>query len=433
MQFPDNDMDELFREAAENYPLKVTGADWSKVQSALPVDTAAAGRELSKKWWSLLLLILVPFVCTVINNRDNNVSQKTAATAAQNKVPPAEKTIQQTGPVSPRITNHIFTLPQPQNNLPAGGESQQDHNSFARFTKTKPVTHVVFGGSSVTMNTPVETNTKSTNDRAFGSAKQLTISNTTSTAATPNPEAQTIPSVIDKKTGTPVIKEQPAAVIPTETKTVATAAKQQKNKKSQQAKFYLSLLGGPDASRVKSENVKHIGFSAGAGLGYNMNKHFAVEAAALYSEKHYKSAYKDFNNSKTNLSSYDIIQELDGECKMIEIPLTLRYNFDLLHNNRFFAAAGLSSYIMKKESYSYDYTYSTYPGSRVYHDSKSYSNSSKNRLSVLQLSAGWQRNIGRHVAVRVQPYYNVPLSGVGIGSLPISGAGILAGLSIPIK
>ena len=432
MQYPDNDMDELFREAAENYPLKVTGADWSKVQSALPPAAAAAGGKPSKKWWSLLLLILVPFVCTVINNRDNNGSQKTVATAAQHTMPAAEKSIQQNSPVRTGIVNNISASLQTENNVPAGVVSQQDrNNSFARFTKTKAASHFLISASSITKDLPEENNTNTINDQISGSAKQRTVVNTISPSVTPNNESPA--ALVDKKKEASVIKEQPAAVVAADTKIATTATKQQKNKKLPPAKFYLSLLGGPDASRVKSENVKHIGFSAGAGIGYNINKHFAVEAAALYSEKHYKTAYKDFNNSKTNWSSYDIIRELDGVCKMIEIPVTGRYNFNILHNNRFFAAAGLSSYIMKKESYSYDYTYSTNPNARVYHDSKSYSNSSKNWLSVLQLSAGWQRNIGSHIAVRVQPYYNVPLSGVGIGSLPISGAGILAGLSIPIK
>ena len=432
-------MDELFREAAENYPLKVTGADWSKVQSAIPGNnTNAPGKPPSnKKWWGLLLLLLVPFVCTVLNNRSNNDTQKTAAiaTTATKEKPAAEKTGQQSNTPQNNIPNGIAASQQPETNVSSINRAAQDQISGTTgLAKAKSGTHVFTGRVSVTTVAPAAEEGNIVDKTALPS-NQRSLINTQSPIADNGIQQKDL-AIVDKKNELPVIKEKPKTAVPADTKKTATSdstAGQQKNKKLKQAKFYLSLLGGPDASRVRSENVKHIGFSAGLSLGYNINKHFAAEAAVLYSDKHYKSAYKDFNNSKTNWSSYDIIRELAGECKMIEIPVTLRYNFSSTHAHRFFAAAGLSSYIMKKESYSYDYTYSTSPGARVYSASQSFSNSSRNWFSVLQLSAGWQRNIAKKISVRVQPYYNVPLSGVGIGSLPISGAGILAGLSIPIK
>ena len=459
MQYLEDDMDNLLREAAENYPLKVTGADFSKVQAELPGNPAAAAKPVrNKKWWSLLLLLLIPFVCTVLKNYNNNSdSQSMHVAAVSEKIPAAQTPVQLKADVHNNKANNTRASQQSQPdvvqnikvNLSAASAIIQNgpaevrmniqdvktgHAGTVKFSKAKAATHISFGSSDITTGIPDATNTVINNTKNIRTLKDQTASNATPPVTSDMNEQKTGIGITDKKKETAIIKVQPKTAEDTKTETASnTNSKQQKNKNLQQPKIYFNLLGGPDASRVKTENVKNIGFSLGAGLGYDINKHLAVEAAALYSDKHYKSAYKDFNNSKTNWSSYDIIQELQGECKMIEIPVTLRYNIGTTRGHRFFAAAGLSSYIMKKESYTYDYTYTTYPGARVYNTSKSYSNSSKNWLSVLQLSAGWQKNIGKKISVRLQPYYNVPLSGVGIGSLHISGAGVLAGLSIPIK
>src|SRR3982750_2443214 len=67
MQFMNDDMDELFRRAAENYPLDTRGADFSKVASAL--QNSDEGKVIPKKkgnrgklLW-LMLLLPMAFVC----------------------------------------------------------------------------------------------------------------------------------------------------------------------------------------------------------------------------------------------------------------------------------------------------------------------------------------------------------------------------------
>src|SRR5689334_19464578 len=59
MQYVNDDMDELFRRAAENYPLDTTGADWNKVMAAM--QTPGEVQERSKKRRFLWLFMLVPF------------------------------------------------------------------------------------------------------------------------------------------------------------------------------------------------------------------------------------------------------------------------------------------------------------------------------------------------------------------------------------
>lgn len=69
MQFQNNDMDDLLRRAAEDYPLDTSGADWNKVLNALQDDenkeaAAVPVRKTSRRRFLWLLLLLpLGFVC----------------------------------------------------------------------------------------------------------------------------------------------------------------------------------------------------------------------------------------------------------------------------------------------------------------------------------------------------------------------------------
>jgi hypothetical protein len=45
------------------------------------------------------------------------------------------------------------------------------------------------------------------------------------------------------------------------------------------------------------------------------------------------------------------------------------------------------------------------------------------------LSGGYERAIGEKTKIRIEPYVNIPLQGVGTGSLPISSVGFYLGIS----
>lgn len=436
MQFENDDMEELFREAAENYPLKITGADWNKVSEALKQRDAATlnhpGSRKNMLW--LLLLLFIPLLCTVFNKGDRNAASETIL-AANNKAPgvSGENNPDQSagGNVEPGLNRGN------QNNAVSPAGTTNATNQLNRNERTNNLQHsnaryrinisgdVGANSDITTANDPVVLNGELKTEISSPELNQGNGINS-------NNKVNVVPAPVN--TEKKITEQETKPIQTNDTKDTKTVAQKQQNKKQKTPKIYLSLLAAPDFSRVKNASVKHVGISAGVSAGYNISKHFAVELAALYSKKHYESDYKYFNNSKTNWPSNAQISGLRGTCQMIELPVTLRYNFNILHKNKFFAGAGLSSYNMKKESYDYAYSYSSGYGGTVQREAyRSYNNSSKNWLSVLQLSAGWQRGLGKKIALRVQPYYNIPLKGVGIGSLPISGAGVLAGFTVPIK
>src|SRR5687767_2001881 len=85
-----DDMDELFRRAADSYPLNTNGADWEKVRENMETDKKEDGTSSSNatsgKWYKklFLLLFLLPLVwiCNkypdkhdeVVSQNDGNIS-----------------------------------------------------------------------------------------------------------------------------------------------------------------------------------------------------------------------------------------------------------------------------------------------------------------------------------------------------------------------
>ena len=74
-------------------------------------------------------------------------------------------------------------------------------------------------------------------------------------------------------------------------------------------------------------------------------------------QKNYSAEGKDFHPPKHYWTNYVTLNSLDGNCVMWDIPLNVRYNITTKPSNTWFVSTGLSSYIMRKQAYTYDYIY----------------------------------------------------------------------------
>jgi hypothetical protein len=121
-------------------------------------------------------------------------------------------------------------------------------------------------------------------------------------------------------------------------------------------------------------------------------------------------------------SNYDDLQGVDANCNVDEIPFNLYYSFGKVKSHNWFVSAGLSSYLMKKESY--EFYYKTAVGD-TYKNDWSIKNKNKNIFSVLNLSAGYQHTFNKRFSIMAEPYIKLPLSGIGAGKVNLNSGGIL--------
>jgi hypothetical protein len=198
------------------------------------------------------------------------------------------------------------------------------------------------------------------------------------------------------------------------------AQQNKKTDKSFASNFAVALSAGADVSYVSINNAGKLKSFYGAGVRYNLGKHFTVSSGLFVSRKIYTASPDQYKfaggGTRPNLV------QINADCKIYEIPLTMYYNFKQVKNHNWFGAIGLSSYLMKNESY--DYLYKN-PTGQTWNYVKEISNENEHYFSVLTLSAGYQYKISNRFSFIAEPYIKLPLKGVGYGKIKLNSAGIL--------
>jgi hypothetical protein len=184
---------------------------------------------------------------------------------------------------------------------------------------------------------------------------------------------------------------------------------------------YIGVFGAPDFSTVRFQSMKGIGTTFGVLLGYSFNDRWAVESGLSMDRKKYYTAGEYFK--KEMPPGYTLLN-VDGTCNMLEIPVNVRYNFSRGARMKWFATAGLSTYLMSKENYNYQYSTNWVTGDSNWSIHKP----SQYWFSIINLSAGFEQRVGKIGNLRFEPYVRIPLSGIGTGKLPIVSGGLNIGL-----
>jgi hypothetical protein len=408
MNQPEDHMDELFRKAGELYPLKTDGADWDKVLAGLEQEPAGGvvppitRRSGARRLWWLALLIPMVWLCSKYTGVSfMRSSERSGTGVATVKAPtvkaPAGKTT--TGGTAAAI---------------AGG---------AHSNNTTLSNHSLFDNPKTSNPVPVKMRT----------APLATPAQGVSTAMVIAPDAGTSDNRIDAGTSdirTSLYTQQAVADLPLKAPSASPLQHQgsvalKTPPKRKPLTLYAGVLAGPDLSTVKWQELQNPGYSLGFVVGLRFNKRLAIEASALWDHKVYYTSAEYAETKKMNLPGTVRVDDINGNCNMLEIPISLRYDFWKLKKGTIYATAGFSSYIMMKENYNY----SADNGSYSWDANRSYTNTGTNWFSNIHLSAGYTWNWAHVGDLRIEPYLKVPLSGVGFLNLPMTSAGLYIGLT----
>jgi len=488
MQYIDNDMDDLFKKAGENYPLNIDGADWNAVQAKLS-DTSDRGpiypvKKNNRNYLWLLLLLFVPLFFVINTSKKENIKNATGTTPlieggnrmADNavEVPVAGNDEKGSGqlPLSTAlnerhavIKNQADPLNKKENDLndqkkklnkennyvidnisddedhasapdskkiaknnQPGGNVPSRRNNFLH-DKNKKSTDNKNIKTSGGKNTAIENanlNESLTEDNILPAANEPIPVDSTTTIK--QPKLSGAVSIIN--TNIDSIKDVSNTDAGTKTDSAKKSESRNKQKRNSDSKrgIYYGIVAGPDVSTIKSQQVRNAGYTIGGIIGYRINRHFAIESGALWDRKKYYTDGEYFDKTGTNIPPSVKVLFLNGNCNMFEFPLAVRYDLNMKKNS-FFATMGLTSYIMKKENYDYGAD----NNGMYYESSRSYRNSGNKLFSNLQLSAGYNFKVSRKLDVRIEPYIKMPVKNIGIGNMPISSKGIYFGIIRNIK
>ena len=161
----------------------------------------------------------------------------------------------------------------------------------------------------------------------------------------------------------------------------------------------------------------------GFGLGYQFTQRISLQSGFYTSSKKYTAGANDYKVKAGSYWSTVDIKRIEANCRVYEIPLSVRYDFKGRRKINYFSSIGLSSFLMKKEDYQYYYEYYGTPN-----ESHASYTGNRHLLSVLRFAAGIERNITPQVSIHLSPGFSVPLAGVGEGQVKLFSTDMLFGI-----
>lgn len=422
MSNPENDsrLEQLSREAADRYTVKASPS-WDQMEKDL--DKVLPTEKKKKRpflfWWIIPGILMIGSTLWYIMHTQ---TIKQATTASVNVPSSNHKDAITENPTKPNLekakTASIPLLSDAKLQRKAIKDSKQQQPSLYKRINTSAIVHRDEISSSFKNSQPSST---------ISSIQKYSTIAVTNTASSLTDNLEFIRLTIDTgnnitdgsihttKDSTPasMMNVQEPIKVPTQDSIVS------KNKNEKSA-FSWALVAGIDATTVKFRYAEKASLSGGMIVGYHFNDHWSIHTGALYTRKNYKMAGSDFKAPAGSWVANYKLETVDGFCTMWEIPLLARYTFDTKTKTSAFVTGGLSSYLMTRENYNYFYYYNGLPIRR----NANYPDGKTHPFSILKLSAGWIREINKGTSLVVEPFANLPLSGLGFGSAKLSSFGI---------
>ncbi|WP_183564797.1 hypothetical protein [Mucilaginibacter sp. SP1R1] len=226
-----------------------------------------------------------------------------------------------------------------------------------------------------------------------------------------------------------------ATVTPPDTTTDATTAPVQQVKKDKASlkpilrrgpRFTLSILAAPDLNAVNSFSRNQVGTNLGFQLAIHLSKKFSISAGAAYAIKPYQASGNQYSSPVwQGKSAADLPINVAANCKVLDIPVNINYQFYSKGKNAFSVGTGLSSYIMLRENYRFDYA----DGSGIPSYNIQIDNQNKHILGIVNLNATYERKINSKFSTVIQPYMKLPVTGIGNGRVDLKSTGVALGIN----
>jgi hypothetical protein len=434
-----DDIEELFREAAEKYQIDTEkAAAWDDVHDAVhkddkPVEPTPRGNNGNNRWLNLLWLLLIPlgwFAHTEWNDLQNkktaiNQQAKSKNVAEKNGGSPTNNAIVTAGDTKSAIKSSTTATTAVTNTAAVNNAATFSAKSFAG-NKAQSV-QIITGGILKGGSKPL--NKISTGDAQVNSAPPVSNG---STSQAPSNVNSSVTNNSSKQDDTNMANATPQNNPIVQNENVAQENKSNDKKPQKDANnqrfFYLGLIASPDVSFIHFQKTSPMGVGGGLLAGYKFNKHLSIETGVLFDSKNYYTVGKYFDRSNIPFFKQHpeiIVNKVNGDCKMIEVPVNIQYTFLSRNKNSWYGDAGISSYFMGREYYNYDLS----DWGNSYQTSLEYNNHIKNWFSVANFGIGYERSLGLKTNLRIEPFIKVPVSGVGTGNLAITSTGLYIGLT----
>ena len=210
---------------------------------------------------------------------------------------------------------------------------------------------------------------------------------------------------------------------------VANGAKKSP-RKSRKNSLVFTISAGPDVSVVGSNQLGKTRMVTGLGLSYTIREKFTISSGFYSARKIYSAGPSDYKAPPEFYQAYPFLEKVDANCRVYEIPVSLAYNFGKRKSQHWFVSAGLSTFLMNEEGYTYFYKYT--PTGNTFTNNWKVKNENSHFFSVGTFSAGYRKQVGKRISLSAEPYLKIPFAGVGYGKVKLNSGGVLFSMGIKL-
>lgn len=189
-------------------------------------------------------------------------------------------------------------------------------------------------------------------------------------------------------------------------------------------RFSIGLAIAPDFNSTGLMHRKSMSPAIGGVITYAIFPRWSISARIFFNNKKYRSSAEYYNVSdyywqnRTNGVVPDII---DASCRVIDVPLLINYTFLQKRILSFTASAGLGSYFLLDEKYSFTFNGDN-PGAATEWET---SENSQAYFNVVNLAMGLSLRTGSRTSMVMEPYMKIPLKQMGWAKVNLSGMGLI--------
>jgi hypothetical protein len=191
--------------------------------------------------------------------------------------------------------------------------------------------------------------------------------------------------------------------------------------------FFLGFGLSIGMNSIKNQGFDKPCFKAGITGGYRFNKRLSAESGLFFTKKYYSTGgeYFDMDNMHKDHPAVTSVMDVNGSSNLLEIPIGIRYDIKRKGNYRFFSTIGFSSCLMTMENNHYNVMMNgaEQPMHGSYKTDKMY------YAATIDLGAGFEKDIASNKHLRIEPYLQLPVNGIGVGKLYVKTLGIKVGLT----
>lgn len=186
--------------------------------------------------------------------------------------------------------------------------------------------------------------------------------------------------------------------------------------------FAVRLAASPDMSTIKGNGIEKIGSNVGILFEYRFGPRISLQAGLIRSMKKYE-AYPEQYEWKWGWPQTTKLMDIQAQCKMLDIPISLRYDFSQGENKRVFGSFGVTSYKMLNEIYDYNFENNSDPSIKFHRWAKK--TGTYFSASNLDFSFGMEQKLARKISLQVEPFARIPLRSIGFGNVPLISYGLM--------